>query len=441
VRLDEFRGGAEGGNPARPDLETFTHPALADVADPRQSDLNTATIQFYWRLVPQPGGDVRPAAALNTGDPLLMENRAGRGRVLTFSTALDRSSGNLPLRSSFVPLILSLVYDMVAPDEQTFMNLISDTSLRQHLPSKQNAEPQAGLQAEVFSDKSFRNPAGLRVYPRLQAVPDNFVAGITPQKGFSVRWSGKLTPVVSGKHTFHLYSIEKAALRLDGETVIPLGTRFGSGSVELTADRAVDFECDWVYGGGHRNLRLEWEAPGLPRQSVPDDRFQAVRALEEAMDDLSGEIVSPRGERLLVNFSGSGDSLVIDGAFSTVPGLYRITLPTPAAARVENEWRTTYPVAVRPSANETPVEQLSAADHGLLSRQINLNLPRSREDLAAAMAGDIVGREFGAHLLLAAVIAGLLEVAMNRWISARRGIATARAPEFQDTSAGGSLKA
>jgi hypothetical protein len=198
----------------------------------------------------------------------------------------------------------------------------------------------------------------------------------------------------------------------------------------------VDFQCDYVYLGGHRSLRLEWEAPGLPRQVVPRERFRSVRNLKEALEGVEGEAAAPKGERRAVTFSGGGEALVIHGAFATTPGIYRLSLPDGAASRVGEAWRATFPVAVRPAADETPVAQLSAADQGLLSRQINLHLPRSREELAAAMAGDVIGREFGAHLLLAAALAGLLEVAMTRWIAVRRGTATARAPEFQELRTG-----
>lgn len=61
----------------------------------------------YYLANPLAGGQV--LAALQDGSPLLLERTAGKGRVLLFTSSLDRSWNQLPLKSVFLPFCQEMV--------------------------------------------------------------------------------------------------------------------------------------------------------------------------------------------------------------------------------------------------------------------------------------------------------------------------------------------
>lgn len=101
--------------PARPLLQTCTHPALRHFAGSR-SDAASATVRHYWQLEPHAQrGDVRVGGELDTGAPLMVEGRVGRGSVILMPFSLGRRETNLPSLASYVPLLHELAYHLSAP--------------------------------------------------------------------------------------------------------------------------------------------------------------------------------------------------------------------------------------------------------------------------------------------------------------------------------------
>ena len=66
----------------------------------------TAYTDFY---LAEPLADSRVLAALQDGSPLLLERQPGKGRVLLFTSSLDRSWNQLPLKSVFLPFCQEMV--------------------------------------------------------------------------------------------------------------------------------------------------------------------------------------------------------------------------------------------------------------------------------------------------------------------------------------------
>lgn len=109
-RLRSIRaGGISGaaGTHGRYSL-TGADPALARaVADPAtRKALLTSRVHRHGLV--SPGGH-RVLLRLLGGAPLLLERRLGRGRVLLWSTSIDRDWTDLPLRPAFLPLVRALV--------------------------------------------------------------------------------------------------------------------------------------------------------------------------------------------------------------------------------------------------------------------------------------------------------------------------------------------
>ncbi len=75
-----------------------THPALRGLDDLR-------TAKFDRWLTVAPGQDDRVLIKLDDGTPLLIEHPAGGGRVLLFTSSLDREWNDLPVQPVFVPFI------------------------------------------------------------------------------------------------------------------------------------------------------------------------------------------------------------------------------------------------------------------------------------------------------------------------------------------------
>jgi hypothetical protein len=78
-----------------------THPALRGV-----DELRAASFSRY--LTVEPGTDDRVLMRLADGTPLLLERAVGAGRVLLFTSTLDREWNDLPVQPAFVPLMAGI---------------------------------------------------------------------------------------------------------------------------------------------------------------------------------------------------------------------------------------------------------------------------------------------------------------------------------------------
>ena len=78
-----------------------THPALRGV-----DELRSARFDRY--VAVEPAADDRVLISLDDGAPLLIERTLGAGRVLLFTSSLDRQWNDLPVQPVFVPFIAGL---------------------------------------------------------------------------------------------------------------------------------------------------------------------------------------------------------------------------------------------------------------------------------------------------------------------------------------------
>lgn len=103
-------------NPMRLGPKTFSHPALAVIAEPSQSDVGAATVDAWWRIeVNANDPSVRVGARFESGEPLLVERKVGKGFVLMTAAPLGARDSNLPALKCFVPLMHELTYYLAAP--------------------------------------------------------------------------------------------------------------------------------------------------------------------------------------------------------------------------------------------------------------------------------------------------------------------------------------
>jgi hypothetical protein len=83
-----------------------THPALRGVEGLRSA-------RFFRYAAITPGPDDRVLISLDSGAPLLLERELGAGRVLVFTSSLDKAWNDLPVQPAFVPLIAGIADHML----------------------------------------------------------------------------------------------------------------------------------------------------------------------------------------------------------------------------------------------------------------------------------------------------------------------------------------
>ena len=102
---------------------------------------------------------------------------------------------------------------------------------------------------------------------------------------WSARWTGTLTPPVSGEYTFSLTSDDGSRLLLNGAQIIDNWREQGPttvvGKATLTAGRAVPIEVDFYQSGGGDSLALGWRVPG--RQSLIEAAVDLARSSDVAI--------------------------------------------------------------------------------------------------------------------------------------------------------------
>jgi hypothetical protein len=86
------------------------HPALVGLlGEASGGGLRAARFQRVFRLSPTTLGERRTLLSYDDGSPALVEARRGQGRVLLFTSTIDRDWNDLPIRPGYLPLVQQLV--------------------------------------------------------------------------------------------------------------------------------------------------------------------------------------------------------------------------------------------------------------------------------------------------------------------------------------------
>lgn len=81
----------------------YSHPVFDDFKDPRNGNFATTRVYRYRQLVPGEADQV--LARFDDGGAAFVERRVGAGRVIAWSSTLDRSWTNFPSQHLFVPVM------------------------------------------------------------------------------------------------------------------------------------------------------------------------------------------------------------------------------------------------------------------------------------------------------------------------------------------------
>jgi hypothetical protein len=405
-----------------PASATFVHESLKLLGS--KSDLESAGIK-RWRKTGDPVDGGVQAAAFSNGDAFLATRTHGNGRCVLATCAFDARSGNLPAKSSFVPLVHELV--SWAAGNGAELNIASAWS-----PGIILSSANGGLTASYFKKSKQTEPP---VIERIDPAIDFDWKTDKPGKGmpadqFTVSWKGSLIPPITGT-----YLIEAEA---DDLLNVRIGDRFTLRSekegnqpqrITLTAGSPVAISAIYQEEGGEAWVRLYWTPPGGTRHIIPSNAF-----LPAAAENAALRTIDPRGlpREASIKVGRRGRELSIGG--SALPGVYRISTGGALDGIIPGIREGTLPVAVTREAGESRMEPINDDDIALIRQWIDLLQPNSAADLTGALRGKGFGREIWKMLAVAAFVLFLLESFLARWVSRSRRTAEDVRVEFGEAT-------
>ncbi|MFJ3641290.1 PA14 domain-containing protein [Streptomyces sp. NPDC090108] len=126
------------------------------------------------------------------------------------------------------------------------------------------------------------------------------------QDDVSVRWTGRLTPTVTGAHTFSITGDNGFRLWVDGRIVIDhwvddWDREQNSAPVTLEAGRAYDFKVEYFEHYGGSNLHVRWTPPGGDKQAVPQSAFTLPDGF--TYNGPQASAIQPDGKTLVLDFA------------------------------------------------------------------------------------------------------------------------------------------
>lgn len=158
-----------------------------------------------------------------------------------------------------------------------------------------------GLRGEYFADAELALPLFERVdaAPQFEGRGDPGLDLSAMPAAFSVRWTGWVVPPVTGEYRLFAESDDGCRVVLGDVPVVErwgAGARSLSGAVALRAGERVPVCIEYCDVGGGQHLRLEWEAPGLPRQRIDPVLFSPAApgtpARRESWPERRGGVVA-----------------------------------------------------------------------------------------------------------------------------------------------------
>ncbi len=105
----------------------YEHPIFAPFKEPNHGDFGKARVYQYLEAVPV-GNDTSIIATYDDGNPALFEKTYGTGRVLCFTSTLDREWTDLPIRAVYLPFLHeSIKYLALKRDRRPFDYHVGDS--------------------------------------------------------------------------------------------------------------------------------------------------------------------------------------------------------------------------------------------------------------------------------------------------------------------------
>ncbi len=439
--------------PAKFATRTFSHPALSRLAAPRRVD--EVQVFAYWPMTLDSGDpDVQVGGLLDDGSPLLVERRLGEGRIAQLPVSLQRSDTTLTGKGNFVTFVHELATYLsggmlqqpnLQPGERMFLSLGTGGSRRIG----------TGLLAEYYDGWEFTDDK--RRVSRIDPVIDFNWHDSSPAKGvpsddFAVRWTGKIRPRYDGEYAFTIKADDGANLWVDGQRLLYGDDRGkpggGTAKIKLESGKRYDIRLEHFEGRWGAQCRLTWASAKQPEEVVPQsclfppDEPGKAAAGDSVLADLvrRGAVVTVRGpngremDARLEN-TGQGPAILFDA--TRRPGTYRISAADPLDKRLAMYavGDGSVPFVVVEDSSESRLDALTEESLGVASKQLDnrgssLLLAGSVDELTASITGEVPGEEWWKYLIVGVVLLVLGEIALARWIAAKRRTHSAQEVEF-----------
>jgi beta-glucosidase len=177
-----------------------------------------------------------------------------------------------------------------------------------------------GLRGQYFNGRELRGePVLTRVDPRVEfrwyrgSPTDELVARgelladrALGSDDFSIRWTGKLLPPVSGEYEFTVTGNDGVRLLLDGRKVLEEWSetsvaRDTTGKVVLEAGRAYDLTLEYFEAIRDAEVRLGWRLPG---SGTPLEEALAAAKAADVVVFVGGLTAEVEGEEMKVSYPG-----------------------------------------------------------------------------------------------------------------------------------------
>ncbi|GGJ47194.1 PA14 domain-containing protein [Deinococcus roseus] len=148
------------------------------------------------------------------------------------------------------------------------------------------SDTQQGLKAEYFDNADFTNKRTEQLNANIGFNWGGYSPApyVSPET-YSVRWSGTLTPPVSGRYTLKFTGGSNVRVSLNKMRIVDAWTgtpdlvnQPASGEVYLQGNRKYNILVEYKQNTGNAQARLEWSYPGKTMEVIPAASFTPVEA-------------------------------------------------------------------------------------------------------------------------------------------------------------------
>lgn len=134
-----------------------------------------------------------------------------------------------------------------------------------------------GLRGDYHADHAFTRLAGSRIDPQIRFDWPGSPIDTVPADHFTVRWTGRIQPLVSGTHTFTIRADDGVRLWIDGKLLIDTWHRPDiadqRGEIALEAGRLYPLQIDYFDNNSAGEITLWWQATGRAKEIVPTSQL------------------------------------------------------------------------------------------------------------------------------------------------------------------------
>jgi hypothetical protein len=111
---EQKAAGGESANAFQLQVVQLAHPIFRHFRRGESGDLSRVRFTQYWQLLMEPDSRAAVLAKFDSGDPALVEDSHGRGKILVFASKCDADWSDFPRKSTYLPFIQQLV-DYLSP--------------------------------------------------------------------------------------------------------------------------------------------------------------------------------------------------------------------------------------------------------------------------------------------------------------------------------------